>query len=72
MGLYEAKKEIGDAVRARLDERGLSYQDVSESVNGLSASKISRITCAEDYSLNSLATLLTALDLKLEFKEKAQ
>ncbi|MFE4029348.1 hypothetical protein ACFX4N_24660 [Priestia sp. YIM B13551] len=72
MSLYEARKEIGDAVRARLSERGLSYQDVSDSVNGLSTSEISRITCAEDYSLKSLATLLSALDLKIEFKEKVQ
>lgn len=70
IALFLAKKEIGNKIKETLSQRGLTYRQACDNIQGLNYTQLSRVTSGTNYTIDTLLKTLDGLGLKLKIEDK--
>jgi hypothetical protein len=64
------KLTIGSIIQEKMKEQKLSYQKLSDNIEGMGPAQVSRVLYGENYNIMTLLKILDFFDLELEVKKK--
>lgn len=66
------KQHIAKSIKHEMDIKGLSLRKLADQIDGMSYTQISRITRQENYNIETLLKLLSALDLEVKIEKRTK